>query len=158
MDAKLAYWTFAFLNMVAIVLIAQRGVRHARRHEVRAHRRCMLTASALVGAFVASYVLKLVLLGREDLAAWDASALLTLRVHELCVFVMLAGGAVAGVRAWQMRAWVDSQLGSVARPNAPAELTGHRRAGWTAFFGAVLGVLTAAAVLLGMYGRTGGAS
>jgi hypothetical protein len=78
-----------------------------------------------------------------------------LRVHELCVAAMLLGGVVAGFRAWQMREWVGTRLRSVVRPSAPIELARHRAAGWLAVLGALLGVLTAGAVLVGMYTRAG---
>jgi uncharacterized membrane protein YozB (DUF420 family) len=156
MDPKTAYWTGAFVNMVVIVALAFRGVAKIRRGDIAGHRRAMLAAASLVGLFVASYVVKLFVLGREDLAVWSPGAVTTLRVHELCVLTMLVAGSVAGVRAWQMRAWVDARMGSVVRPEAPVQLRAHRRAGWTAVLGAVLGVLTAAAVLAGMYARAGG--
>ncbi|HVP31174.1 MAG TPA: DUF420 domain-containing protein [Myxococcota bacterium] len=148
MDPRLVYWSAAFANMVVIVALALVGVASARRGAIARHRRCMLAASVLVGLFVVSYVVKLAVLGREALSTWDPAAVWTLRVHELCVFTMLAAGATAGLRAWRLR----------AAPLAPEHAIvrgAHRRAGWTAVAAACLGVATAAAVLAGMYARAG---
>lgn len=159
MDPRLAFWTAAFANMLVIVLLAMRGVAHARRKAIEPHRRCMLAAATLVVAFVLAYVVKLFVLGPEDLGRWGPRAVITLRFHELCVLTMILGGAVAGWWAWDMRAWArsraDAKPGSIVRPNAPRQIIWHRRGGWTAVMGAVLGAVTAAAVLYGMYARAG---
>ncbi len=154
MDPKLVYWTAAFVNMLGVVAAATLGVRAIRRGNVSLHRRCMLTAATLVAAFVASYGVKLVVLGREDLPRWSPAAVLTLRIHELCVFAMLAGGAFAGARAWRLRRDPLARGAEPRRGRTPRWLP-HRRAGWTAVTAALLGVITAALVLAGMYQRAG---
>ena len=68
---KLAYWTWAFANMLLLVGLASLGVRRARARQVAAHRRFMLSAAALVALFVGSYVAKVIALGREPLQAWE---------------------------------------------------------------------------------------
>lgn len=148
MDPKLLYWTGALVNMGLVVALAVAGVASVRRGDVARHRRLMLAASALVGAFVFSYVLKLALLGREAVSTWSTGAVWTLRVHELCVFAMLAGGLVAGLYAFRMRA------APLAAENALVR-EAHRRAGRTAVIAAGAGVATAGLVLAGMYGRAG---
>lgn len=159
MDPRLAFWTAAFVNMLLIVALAIRGVGHARRKQIESHLRCMLAASALVVGFVVAYVAKLAFLGREPLEVWGPRAVLTLRVHETCVLAMIVGGAIAGRYAWGMRAWARTRAerspGSIVHPDAPRQVTWHRRGGWTAVMGAVLGAVTAAAVLYGMYARAG---
>ena len=155
MDPKLLYWTAAFVNMAGVMAAAATGVRAIRRGNVSLHRRCMLTASALVVGFELSYALKLVVLGREDLLRWSPAAVTVLRVHELCVFTMLVGGALAGARAWRLRRDPVAR-GEIARGAPAARWRGHRRAGWTAVTAAVLGVITAAIVLAGMYQRVAG--
>jgi uncharacterized membrane protein YozB (DUF420 family) len=155
MDPKLLYWTAACVNMGVVVAAAVTGVRAIRRGNVSLHRRSMLTASALVVGFVVSYALKLALLGREDLPRWSPGAVTVLRIHELCVFTMLLGGAFAGARAWRMRRDPLAR-GEVPRGAPGARWLAHRRAGWTAVTGAVLGVITAAVVLAGMYQRAAG--
>jgi len=145
-DPKLLYWTGALCNMAVVVALALAGVRSVRRGDVVRHRRLMLGASALVGAFVVSYAWKLACLGREALATWSPAAIWTLRIHELCVFVMLAAGLVAALRAWPMR----------AAPRAPEHAerrARHRVAGRIAVIAACAGVATAGLVLAGMYGR-----
>ena len=154
MDGKLVYWTAAFLNMLLIVSLVSVGVRAIRRGKVLVHRRCMLLASGLVLGFIVSYVFKVAFLGREELQRWGVASVLVLRVHELCVFTMLIGGAVAGSRAFAMRKDpIVRGLRSTTQPRDSGLRRWHRRAGWTAVTGAFLGVVTAALVLLGMYGR-----
>jgi uncharacterized membrane protein YozB (DUF420 family) len=156
LDPKLAYWTWALANFAGIVACAGLGVRGIRRRDVRTHRRCMLAATALVGLFLGSYVLKVIFLGREDLGPWSAPALAVLRAHEACIFVMLVAGATAGTRAWRFCRSLPA-----GAPAPPSEATrrgrlAHRRAGWTAVVASGLALATAVVVLAGMYARAGG--
>ena len=154
MDGKLVYWTAAFINMLLVVSLVFWGVRAIRRGRVLVHRRCVLLASALVIGFIVSYLFKVALLGREELQRWSAASLIVLRVHELCVFTMLLGGAVAGSRAFAMRGDpLVRGMPSSTLPRDSGVRRWHRRGGWTAVMGALLGVVTAALVLAGMYGR-----
>lgn len=148
MDPKLLYWTGAFVNMVVVVALAAAGVASVKRGDVARHRRLMLAASALVGAFVVSYGLKLVLLGREAVSTWSPAAVWTLRIHELCVFTMLAGGLLAGRLAFRMRAAPLAAEHAATRGQ-------HRVFGRVAVIAAGAGVATAGLVLAGMYGRAG---
>lgn len=155
MDPKLLYWTGAFLNMGVIVVFAVWGVVARRRGAMALHRRNMLVGVALVLLFVLSYVFKLLLLGREDLDAWTSADLWTLRVHELCVLAMVVAG---GVATWRGRALASTRntTFSPQDPPAPVPLArGHRLAGWIAVAAVVLGFLTAALVLAGMFRRAG---
>ena len=81
MDAKIVYWTGAFINFGLITALAIRGVRQIRRGDLVRHRRSMLTCVALVGAFLVSYGVKLAVLGRENLAAWSGLDRGILRFH-----------------------------------------------------------------------------
>jgi len=129
-DPKLAYWTAAFVNMTALMGFAVAGVRHVRRGEVARHQRAMAIAGTLVLLFLASYPLKLAFLGREDTHAWSSVAVWVLRVHELCVAVMLLGGLLAfarGRRLARTRAVRDeSNAGPSARFRAGPGATGIR--------------------------------
>lgn len=153
MDPKVVYWTAAFLNMAVLTGFALSGVRSIRRGDTARHRRAMTIAALLVVAFLVSYPLKLVWLGREDRAVWSALSVGVLRFHELCVLVMSIAGALAlwrGRRLARTRAVLDT-------PDAPAadarSLAAHRRVGRIAVVGAVLGLLSAGFVLAGMYAR-----
>jgi len=141
LDPKLIYWTAALANMVAILCLAVVGVRRVRRREIAGHRRLMLTAAALVGLFLVSYLAKVGWLGREQLELWDARYVWTLRFHETCVLVMV----LAGLRA----IWLGAKTGF----SDPLRARSHRRAGRTALVAAGLGVTSAAYVLFGMYER-----
>jgi uncharacterized membrane protein YozB (DUF420 family) len=153
MDARLVFWTASLANLGAILACALVGLRLVRRGEVAAHRRCMLTASALVGLFLVAYLGKVALIGHEDRSAWSALDYAVLHVHELCIAGMLGGGVLALVLAHRFR----PRLGDP--PSLPAEplpgAVAHRRAGRTAIVGGLLAFLTAAGVLAGMFSRAG---
>jgi hypothetical protein len=155
MDPRLAYWTFALLDLAAVVGFAAAGVAALRRGDVPRHHRRMLAAAALVGLFVFSYLGKLALLGREDLASWGATSIWVLRIHELWVFTMFLAGAIAGSRALRLRRTRNATR-DPRDPPAPAGLVRwHRGAGWTAVSAAALALGFAALVLAGMYRRAG---
>lgn len=155
MDAKILYWTGALLNMGVIVGLAAWGIRARRQGDVRRHRLLMLSGIGLVFAFIGSYVLKLVFLGREDLALWSALDLWTLRIHELCVMTMVIAGGVAAWRGTRLARTRNATRLPEDPPAAPKLSSGHRAAGWTAVVAVVLGFLTAGMVLAGMYQRAG---
>jgi len=152
-DPKLLYWTGAFLNLGAIVVLALRGVAQVRRGEVEAHRRSMLAGAWLIGAFLVSYALKLHWLGREDLASWSRLHVHNLRFHESCVLLMLLAGSVALTRARAMRRTRERTRDPGDPPAPESTLRWHRRAGWTGVVASVAGLLTAGVILVGMYGR-----
>jgi len=104
--------------------------------------------------FVVSYFFKVALLGREELERWSTASVVVLRIHEFCVFTMLLGGVAAGSRAFAMRGDPIVRGTPTALPRNAGLRMWHRRAGWTAVTGALLGVLTAALVLAGMYSRS----
>jgi uncharacterized membrane protein YozB (DUF420 family) len=140
-DPKLLFWTAALVNMLAIVVLATVGVRRARRREIAGHRRLMLAASGLVGLFLLAYVLKVAALGREALELWEPHFVWALRFHETCVLGMVVGGGRA--------LWLGERSGF----RDPARARAHRLAGRTAAVSALLGVASAAYVLVGMYLR-----
>jgi uncharacterized membrane protein YozB (DUF420 family) len=153
LDAKLLYWTGALLNMGAVVGLVVTGARQAKAGELASHRRRMLAAGALVMAFLASYVLKVIFLGREDFATWSPTAVWTLRFHECCVLVMVVAGTFGVYWGQQLRATRRFSL-SQSDPEAPIALVRrHRRAGSTVLWGAILGFLSACLVLAGMASR-----
>jgi uncharacterized membrane protein YozB (DUF420 family) len=153
MDAKLAFWTAAFANMVLAASLALRGVALARRGEFVRHARCMRAAAAFVALFLAAYAAKLGILGREAVETWSPGAVTMLRIHELCVLTMLLGGgtALALGRRLGRSALVTRAAADPAAPGATRRR--HRLAGRTAVGGALFGAATAALVLGGMYAR-----
>ncbi|MFQ5417465.1 MAG: DUF420 domain-containing protein [Myxococcota bacterium] len=153
MDAKLAFWTWALANFVAVVVLGLDGVRHIRAGRVHAHRRRMLTAAGFVGLFLVSYLSKVAFVGREDRSQWSDASLVTLYVHETCVAVMLLAACVAWLRT---RRFGKLQDGVPPSPEArEPDRRVHRRAGRVALVAGGLALLTAAGVLAGMYGRAG---
>jgi uncharacterized membrane protein YozB (DUF420 family) len=113
----------------------------------------MLTAVSLVGLFLVSYVIKVILLGREDRSSWSQASAWTLYVHEACVAAMLVAAGIALTRARRFGPLRDG-----APPAAEPRERGrrvHRLAGRVAVAASVLALLTAAGVLAGMYAREG---
>ena len=154
-EASVWYWTAAWLNLLVIVLLASAGIREVRRREIARHRRRMLAAVGLVLAFLVSYPIKLLLLGREQLEPWGTGYVATLRFHELCVAAMMIGGLTAVWLATRLRL-IDAADGSRGRyppEQIQARLRLHRRAGRTAYWGALIGLTSAAVVLFGMFTR-----
>ncbi len=149
----LVFWTAALVNLGLICAMGILGVRCVRRGEIARHRRAMKVAGGLVVAFLISYVLKVILIGREDRSLWSDADVLILRAHEVCVVIMLIAGGIAW---WQSRPLLATR--SVTRnardPEAdPGVLRRHKRAGWAAVLSALAGFALAAVVLAGMYGR-----
>lgn len=155
MDAKLIYWNFALVNLTLLVVIALYGVYQIPRRRIRRHHRSMWIAVALVVTFLVSYAFKLAWLGREDRSVWSGVDLTVLRVHETFVLAMLVAG---GLTLWRARGFRSTRHYTERGEDPPApaaRLQRHRRAGWVALVSAVLGLLTAAMVLVGMYRRAG---
>ena len=153
MDPKLIYWTAALINLGVLCVYAVQGVRHVRRGEIARHRRAMAIASALVLAFLLSYVVKLMVLGRENMAVWSTVDVWVLRIHEVFVLQMVLAGAVAWLQARKLlpTRLVTRDPKDPAPDPATAKI--HRVAGRTAVAGALLGFLLAFGVLFGMYVR-----
>src|SRR5262245_9933776 len=150
MHASLAYWTAALANLAVIVACGARGVRAIRRGEVRMHRRMMLVSSGLVVLFLASYVLKVAWLGKEDRSGWTALDHAVLGIHELCVTAMLLSGLYALVRGLRFQRALRPDW---AIPTAAGALPGrdrHRRAGTIAKWSGALAFVTAIGVWAGM--------
>ena len=153
MDPKIAFWTAALVNLLVIVTLVTVGIRSIRHRQLSRHHRCMKTSAWLVMLFLASYAVKVALLGRESIASWSEAAVMNLRFHELCVLTMVAAGTIALLQARRMRG-TRNVSGLPGDPQASdSMLRGHRRAGWTAAIGAGLGFATAALLLAGMYRR-----
>ena len=157
MNPSLTFWTAALIDLLAIVALVAIGIRNIRRGNLAKHRRCMKAAAALVACFLGIYPIKVLYLGRERLPEWSGQAVTVLRIHELCVFAMLAGGVTALILSRKMH---RNRNELTQLPDAPLAssrtLRRHRKAGWTAAIGAGLAFLTAAIVLVGMYERASG--
>ena len=150
LDPKVAYWTGALANMLAAVACACFGVRRVRRGDVPGHARLMKAAGLLVALFLVSYVVKVLVLGREPLELWEPRFVHVLRFHELCIAVMVLAGGVAFAIGTRRRlvdpiARAEAARGTILRT--------HRRAGWTALISSAVGATAAAYVLYGMYAR-----
>ena len=155
MDPKVIFWTGALALMAAVVVAALVGVLRRRRGDVAGHRRAMLAACALVGVFLVAYLGKVFVLGHEQLSQWSPRDRLVLRIHEVFIAAMLAGGAVAGSRARRLRLTRNATLDPGDSPAPHGLARWHRRAGWVAVLAAAGGWITALLLLIGMYQRSG---
>ena len=153
MDAKALYWTAALVNMAVLSGFALAGVRQIRRGEVARHQRSMRIAATLVVAFLVSYAIKLAVLGGEDLAVWSAVSRGTLYLHELCVLAMMIAGSGALLLGRSFRSTRAASDDPNAAEADPKRLARHRRFGRVAVHAALLGLLSAGFVLVGMYQR-----
>ena len=150
MNPKLAYWTVALANLAIIVACGARGVRAIRRGEVRAHRRMMLMATALVALFLASYLAKVAILGKEDRSAWTLLDHAILGTHELCIAAMLLAGGYALYRAWRFQPRLRPEWTIPPGADALPGRAHHRRAGAIAKWSGALAFVTAIGVWAGM--------
>jgi uncharacterized membrane protein YozB (DUF420 family) len=151
--ANLTYWTLAFADLVCVLLFAIAGIARIRRGDVLGHRTQMLRAAGLVGLFLGSYPVKLMILGRERLAEWEPIHVTILRTHESFILLMVLAAALAFWNARVLRLW-DARDGSaspLSRASVPGRLRLHRRCGRLAVFAAAGALVTSAVVLLGMY-------
>ena len=153
MDPKILFWAAALLNLGVLCGFGLFGVRYARRGEIARHRRNMKIASLLILGFLGAYVLKVVFLGREDQSVWSSLDVWVLRIHELFVVFMLAGGIVAWLQGRKLEGTRVVTRDPADPAPDPKVLQTHRRAGWTAVVGGVLAFLMAIGVLAGMISR-----
>lgn len=155
MDPKIIFWAVALVNLGVLCGFGLFGVRYARRGEIARHRRQMKIASLLIVAFLAAYLLKVVVLGREDQSLWSTLDVWVLRIHEIFVLFMLGGGVVAWLQGRKLE---GTQL--VTRDPAdpapdPKVARTHRIAGRTSVITGTLAFLMAIGVLAGMIARAG---
>jgi len=114
----------------------------------------MMRASvALVGLFLISYVSKVLLVGREDRAAWTDATLCILYVHECCIALMIVA---AGVGLSRTRRFGELRDGDILAPEArEQDRRVHRIVGRVAVVAGIMALLTAGGVLAGMFVRAG---
>ncbi len=155
MDARVLYWTFAFVNMGFVVGFALRAIAQLRAGNSSRHRAMMIASTGLVLGFIVSYAFKLQWLGREDLTTWSSTAVSILRFHETCVLAMVVAGGLGLYWGRQLRA-TRSFSSNPQDPLPQSSLVRyHRRSGQVALVGATLGFISAGFVLAGMYLRLG---
>ncbi len=140
MTPGLWFWSFALFNLAAVVGCALVAFRHVRARRLEQHRAWMRGASWLIVLFLAAYVGKVLVLGKEALASWSPAEVTVLRVHETIVLGMLVAGAWARFLGWRH---------GVAVP------TKHRVLGRVALVASLGALLTASLILAGMFRRAG---
>ena len=137
-DPKLWFWYFALAWFLVSMASALAGWRAAVRGEIGRHRRWMQWVIYSVGIFVVAYVIKVALLGKEDLDPWSSAERTVLYVHESFILLMLLAGARA---RWLARGLPSGE--------SPVRLA-HRRMGRVALICGMGALLTALAVLVSL--------
>ena len=146
MNYNLAFWLYAYVLMMVVVYVAFKGVGHIKRGEQEAHMKKMVFACNILIFFVVSYVVKILVLGREDKVGWQTMDLVVLYVHETCIFIMLLAGTYARIQAARFKDRPVSEIPAAARKK-------HARSGKVAITAATLALFTASFVLYGMWRR-----
>lgn len=141
MSPNSVFWTAALGWMALMVGVAAWGWRAIRHRDLVTHRRAMNAACWMLGGFLVAYVVKVFLLGREDLGSWATGQVTLLRIHESLVAVMILSGARARWLARRMRAGFGAD---------PQDRRRHRLAGRTSIVAGLLALATAGFVLVGM--------
>lgn len=147
MDARLAFWTFSLAIAGGALVLAISGVLAVRGGNVETHRRRMKGSVGLVIAFVASYGVKLAVIGREALHTWEPFFVTVLRVHQGFISVMLMAGIWALVLS-------PKTLSTDAAEREAARLR-HRLAGRIAIASFAAALSMSAITYWGMWQRAG---
>ena len=148
MTANLMYWLFAYVLTLVAFLIGLNGVSHIRRGDWQAHRKRMVASCNLILFFVASYVVKVLVLGREDKSDWSTFYLVVLYIHESFIACMLIFGVLARIRAAKLQLKTPDGSDAIVRKK-------HGNAGKMCLLFCALGILTATVVVFGMFERAG---
>lgn len=119
MNNSLIFWTYAYFLMLAMLILAFVGIRRIRHGDYQGHLIAMVRACNLVFVFVASYVLKVMILGRENKEAWSLTQYVILYVHESFILMMLICGTRARILANRFK-------GSLSAGNPTETEKGHR--------------------------------
>ena len=154
MDPNLAFWSLALTDLWAVVFFARRAIARVRAGDVAGHKRNLLVSGLLIVGFLASYLGKVGLLGKEDRSEWGAFAYGSLYTHETCIAVMLAVGVLA---LWRARKFPDALRTLDDFDPRDREMTAaraaHARVGRVAVTASVLAAATATLILVGMFAR-----
>ncbi|MDJ0838159.1 MAG: DUF420 domain-containing protein [Acidobacteriota bacterium] len=95
MNANLAYWLFAYVLMSVTLVIAFRAIRQVKAGKLAAHMKSMVLACNLLLFFVGTYVVKVLVLGREVKEGWSTLDFVILYTHEAFILIMLVSGTLA---------------------------------------------------------------
>ncbi len=133
------WWGLVLVGMTVAYGMALLGVQSARRHEVDTHRKYMIISFTLVGMWMVAYVIKQLVLGRDEFIGttfqyWAIYVPILLVHTSLALATIGLGGAnmVIGIRYLRHGSGVGAMIVGISR---------HRRLGrmlqWT-FGGTIL--------------------
>jgi|CXWL01.1.fsa_nt_gi uncharacterized membrane protein YozB (DUF420 family) len=145
MNANLGFWLGAWLLFGSAVAMVGRGVWLARHQRHDEHRRAMIAACWLIGAFLIAYVAKVLVLGREDRSTWMPADIVVLRVHEALIAAMLLAGTGARLVARRLA------TGLAGAGGAAPDRRRHRLLGRVTAIAAIAAFGTGSWVLLRMW-------
>lgn len=95
MTSNLMFWLYAYVLTIAALIIAFQGVAKIRQGDEIGHAKKMNLAILVILGFVASYVLKVIFLGREPKTNWESIHFTVLYAHEFFIAGMLIAGGYA---------------------------------------------------------------
>lgn len=147
---NLMFWVYAYILTLSAIIFAIRGWRSVKNKDYATHQSMMGVAINLILFFVVSYVVKVLVLGREDRTNWSNFYLYTLYIHETFIALMLVTGAWARRLAYLFKASIGAdQLSEVQQ----AQRKRHAQLGKACILSALCGLFTATIILVGMASR-----
>lgn len=152
MTPKLLFWLYAFLLTCTIMVAATKGIASARRGAYDQHRIWMNRAGSLIVAFVLSYVLKVIFLGKEDLDTWANVYVVILRIHESFIGLMLICGGYARLLARKFQHTINDHP---LNDRWQRMRRRHAILGKISVAAAAAALLTASGLIIGMLQRAG---
>lgn len=148
-SANLIFWLYAYALTLCALFLAFRAVKKVRRGDYAGHAKQMDYAITLILVFVASYVLKVIILGREPKTNWELPHFIVLYIHEAFIACMLVSGTIARVLAAKFKASLFSNGTPTALDKTRRKK--HRLAGKICLLATSMAILTATFILHTMY-------
>ncbi|MBO1318342.1 DUF420 domain-containing protein [Acanthopleuribacter pedis] len=147
---NLMFWGYAYLLTTTAVFFAILGWRNIIAGDIQAHKQKMGAAINLILFFVVSYVVKVIVLGREDKTNWTPFYLYTLYIHETFIALMLLTG---GWARWLAHTFRTSLTGDSVSDVHQKQRRLHGKLGRACIASALCGLFTATIILWGMANR-----
>ena len=145
MNPNLYFWFYVYGLTITALIIAFTGIARIRKGDEVGHSKRMNLAIYLILFFVASYLVKIIVLGREDKSGWEAWNFAVLYIHEFFIACMLISGTYTRYLAGKFKHTLM----------APDALTGldvqrrrkHRLAGKICLSATSMAIVTATLIL-----------
>lgn len=146
MNPNFIYWCFAYAWMSLVVVIGVLAVRQVRAGDLAGHMRKMILVCNMLLFFVVTYVVKVLVLGRELKEGWEMIDFIILYTHEAFIAIMLVTGTWARLLGNKVRARLDNPTDADM-----AMRRRHKKLGQMAFLSAFAALVTATGVMWTLY-------